>query len=89
MIIQPQRAAMEARSYQSGGLPGSEIASCRARSIGFHRSIHPRKDLPVWFSTAKGMIALIENDAKAANLNFKAASDAADALPDFDETRPI
>jgi serine/threonine protein kinase len=85
MIIQLQRAAMEARSYQSGDLPVAKSLLAEQEAL-LPKIIHPRKDLPVWFSTAKGMIALIENDAKAANLNFKAASDAADALPDFDET---
>ena len=32
------------------------------------------------------MVALIENDAKAAAENFQAAVDDADALPEFDES---
>ncbi len=46
---------------------------------------HPGKDLQVWLLTAKGMIALVESDAKAANRYFKEASDIAATVPEFDE----
>jgi hypothetical protein len=85
MIVQLQRAAMEARSYQSGGLPVAKSLLAEQEAL-LPRIKRPRKDLAVWLFSAKGMIALIENDAKAANDNFRAASDAAAALPDFDET---
>jgi serine/threonine protein kinase len=85
MVVQLQRAAMEARSYQSGGLPVAKSLLAEQEAL-IPKIKNPRKDLPVWLYSAKGMIALIENDAKSANQNFKAASDAAAALPDFDET---
>ncbi|MFZ3382060.1 MAG: protein kinase [Candidatus Acidiferrales bacterium] len=85
IVVQLQRAAMEARSYQSGGLPVAKSLLAEQEAL-IPKLKNPRKDLPVWLYSAKGMIALIENDAKAANQNFKAASDAAAGLPDFDET---
>ena len=85
IVVQLQRAAMEARSYQSGGLPVAKSLLGEQEAL-IPKIKNPRKDLPVWLYSAKGMIALIENDAKSANQNFKAASDAAAALPDFDET---
>jgi tetratricopeptide (TPR) repeat protein len=47
---------------------------------------NPRRDMPVWVSTAKGMIALIENDAPAASQNFRDALTQAQGLPMFDES---
>ncbi len=85
IVVQLQHAAMEARSYQSGGLPVAKSLLAEQEAL-IPKIKNPRKDLPVWLYSAKGMIALIENDAKAANQNFKAASDAAATLPDFDET---
>jgi serine/threonine protein kinase len=85
ILVQLQRAAMEARSYRSGGLPVAK--SLLAEQLALLPKIaRPRRELPVWLLSAKGMIALIENDAKSANENFKAASDVAAALPDFDQT---
>ncbi len=85
IVVQLQRAAMEARSYQSGGLPVAKSLLADQEAL-LPKIKQPRKDLPVWLFSAKGMIALIENDAKSANENFKAASDTAATLPDFDET---
>ncbi len=85
IVVQLQRAAMEARSYQSGGLPVAKSLLAEQEAL-IPKVKNPRNDLPVWLYSAKGMIALIENDAKAANQNFKAASDAAMLVPDFDET---
>jgi eukaryotic-like serine/threonine-protein kinase len=85
VIVQLERASMEARSYQSGGLPVAKSLLAEQEAL-LHKIVKPRKELSVWLSSAKGMIALIENDAKSANENFKAASDAAAALPDFDQT---
>lgn len=85
IVVQLQRAAMEARSYRSGGLPVAKSLLAEQEAL-IPKLKNPRKDLSVWLYTAKGMIALIENDAKSANQNFKAASDAAMTVPDFDET---
>jgi hypothetical protein len=46
----------------------------------------PRDDLPVWLASARGMIALIENNAKGAAEQFEMALEKARTLPDFDES---
>jgi DNA-binding winged helix-turn-helix (wHTH) protein len=84
IIVKLQRAAMEARNYQAGTLE-------QARSIMAEQEAKIRKlpqtraDLQVWLYSARGMIALIGNDAKAAKENFQAASDRAAAVPGIDE----
>ena len=79
-----QRAAMEARSFQSEGLPAAKSLVAEEESV-LGKIQKPREDLAVWLSTAKGMIALVEGDAKSANQYFGDASKAASRLPDFDE----
>jgi DNA-binding winged helix-turn-helix (wHTH) protein/serine/threonine protein kinase len=85
IVVQLQRVTLEARSYESGSLPlAKSILGQQEALIG--RLQHPRDDLPVWLASARGMVALIENDAKSAAENFRAAVDAADRLPEFDES---
>jgi serine/threonine protein kinase len=84
IAVQLQRAAMEARSFQSGGIPTAKSLVAEQELL-LAKMPHPSKDLAVWLSTAKGMIALVESDAKSANQYFKNASDLASTLPDFDE----
>ena len=84
IVVQLQRAAMEARSFQSGGIPTAKSLIAGQESL-LGKIKRPRKDLAVWLSTAKGMLALVESDAQSANNNFKAAADAAAGLPEFDE----
>ncbi len=84
IAVQLQRAAMEARSFQSGGLPAAKSIVAEQESLLWQFK-RPRGDVAVWMYTAKGMIALVESDANSANQNFKAASDAAANLPEFDE----
>ena len=85
IVVQLQRAGMEARSYETGSLARARsiLAEEEPRIAGIAR---PREDLPVWLASARGMIALIANDAKTAAEQFQAASDRARVLPDFDET---
>jgi serine/threonine protein kinase len=85
IVVQLQRSAMEARSYQSGGLPVAKSLLADQEAL-LAKIKQPRLDISVWLHAAKGMIALIENDAKSANENFKAACTAAATLPDFDQT---
>ena len=85
VTLQLQRAAMEARTYQSGSVPLAKSLVAEQEAI-LQRIKQPRKDLLVWLNAAKGMIALIENDAKSANRFFKLASDTATILPGFDQT---
>jgi serine/threonine-protein kinase len=84
IAVQLQRAAMEARSFQSGGIPVAKALVGDQEKL-LSKIKEPRKDLQVWLLTAKGMIALVESDAKSANKYFKVASDLASGLPEFDE----
>ena len=67
---------MEARSFQAGGIPTAKSLVAEQEAL-LPKIEHPRKDLQVWLLTAKGMIALVESDAKSANRYFKEASDIA------------
>ena len=84
IIVQLQRATMEARTYQSGSaaLARSILADQETRIAKISQ---PREDLTVWLASARGMIALIENKAKVAAEQFQAGSDRAAKLPGFDE----
>ncbi len=83
IIVGLQRAAMEARTYQSGGLDAAKsmLAEQQARLKKISR---PRAEVAVWLASARGMIALISNDAKTAVAQFQTAVDKAQMLPSFD-----
>ncbi|HEV7473711.1 MAG TPA: tetratricopeptide repeat protein, partial [Pyrinomonadaceae bacterium] len=85
IIVQLQRATLEARSYESGSLPLAKSILTQQEAL-IARLPHPRSDLPVWLSSARGMIAMIDNNAKSAAENFRAAVERADGLPSFDES---
>jgi len=84
IIVQLQRATLEARSYEKDSLTlaKSLLAQQEAAVAKLPR---PRLDIAVWLSSARGMIALIDNDAKSAAQNFQAAITTAEALPMVDE----
>ena len=84
IAVQLQRAMMEARSFQSGGIPTAKSLTAEQESL-LAKIKRPHKDLSVWLLSTKGMIALVESDAKSANQYFKDAADAAATLPEFDE----
>ncbi len=84
IIVQLQRAALEARSYQAGTLETAKsILATQETSIS--KLAHPRSDLLVWLSNARGMVALIDNNAPAAKENFQAASDRSAGVAEIDE----
>lgn len=84
IIAELQRAALEARNYQAGTLEkGKAILAEQESRIS--KLPHTRDDLLVWLYTARGMIALIGNDAKSARDNFQAASDKAAIVPAIDQ----
>jgi serine/threonine protein kinase/DNA-binding winged helix-turn-helix (wHTH) protein len=83
IIVQLQRTTLEARSYESGSLPLAKSILGQQEAL-IAKLPHPRPDLPVWLSSARGMVALIENNAKSAAANFQAAVDKAETLPEFD-----
>jgi serine/threonine protein kinase/DNA-binding winged helix-turn-helix (wHTH) protein len=85
IIIQLQRTTLEARSYENGSLPFAKSLLGQQEAL-IAKLPHPRPDLAVWLSSARGMVALIENNAKSAAENFQAAVDKAETLPEFDES---
>jgi serine/threonine protein kinase len=84
IITQLQRASMEARTYEAGSLPVAKKILADQEAL-LAKIPKPRADLNVWLLSARGMIALIGNDAKSAVQNFQAAQDAAQKLPSFDQ----
>jgi eukaryotic-like serine/threonine-protein kinase len=84
IVTQLQRAILEARSYQAGTLEKSKsiLAEQEAKISKLPQT---RSDLLVWLYSARGMIALIGNEAKTARDNFQAASDKAATLPTIDQ----
>jgi DNA-binding winged helix-turn-helix (wHTH) protein/serine/threonine protein kinase len=85
IIVQLQRTTLEARSYEKDSLPLAKSILAQQEAL-IAKLPHPRPDLPVWLSSAKGMVALIDNNAKSAAENFQAAVDEANVLPEFDES---
>src|SRR5258708_2410997 len=85
IVVQLQRTALEARSYENDALPLAKSIIERQTAL-IAKLPHPRPELKVWLSSAQGMVALIDNNAKAASENFQAAVEGAQALPEFDET---
>jgi len=85
MVVQLQRATLEARSYEKDSLALAKSILDKQEAL-IKRVQHPRSDLPVWLSSARGMIDLIDNNAKGAAKNFGDAVAAADVLPMFDES---
>jgi hypothetical protein len=84
IIVQLQRTTLEARSYERDSLPLAKSILEQQKAL-IAKLAHPRPELQVWQSSAQGMIALIDNNAKAAAENFQAAVDGASVLPAFDE----
>jgi DNA-binding winged helix-turn-helix (wHTH) protein/serine/threonine protein kinase len=85
IIVQLQRTTLEARSYENGSLALAKSILEQQKAL-IAKLASPRPDLAVWLDSAQGMVSLIENNAKSAAENFKAALDKAESLPEFDET---
>lgn len=85
VIAQLQLAAMEARTYGEGSL--AKAKAILAEQEGrIAKLADPPADLSVWHASARGMIALIGNDAKSASEQFQIAFEKSAAVPHFDET---
>jgi serine/threonine protein kinase len=84
IVVQLQRVTLEARSYEKDSLPLAKSILEQQKGL-IAKLKHRRADLGVWQASAQGMIALIDNDAKAAAENFQAAVDGAAVLPQFDQ----
>ena len=85
IIVQLQRVTLEARSYEKGSLPLAKSILSEQEAL-IAKLKDPRPDLPVWLASARGMVALVDNNAKAAAENFQLAAEKADTLPAFDES---
>jgi serine/threonine protein kinase/DNA-binding winged helix-turn-helix (wHTH) protein len=85
IIVQLQRTTLESRSYESGSLTLAKSILTQQEGL-IAKLPQPRPDLAVWLASARGMVALIENDAKSAAKNFQVAVDRAAMLPEFDQT---
>jgi hypothetical protein len=88
VVVRLQQAAMEARTYSEGSLARAKemLAAAEAR---IPKLQHQPADLPVWLASARGMIALIGNDAKKAAEQFGQAYEKSKVLPAFDETAQL
>ncbi len=84
IIVQLQRSTLEARSYEKDSLALAKSILTQQESA-IAKLPHARPDISVWLASARGMIALIDNDAKSAAQNFQTALTTAEALPMFDE----
>ena len=84
-IVDLQRAAAEARSYEKGSLPlaKSILADQEARIARIPKL---NEEVRVWLALARGMIDLIDNKIQLANANFQEAFDRSGKLPSFDES---
>src|SRR5436190_7758308 len=85
IIVELQRTAAEARSYQKDSQPLAKSILAQQEAL-IAKLPHPRSDVPVWLASARGMVALIDNNAKAAAENFQSAVEKAAVLPAFDES---
>ncbi len=70
IVVQLQRTTLEARSYEKDSLPLAKSILERQKAL-IAKLPHPRPELKVWLSSAQGMVALIDNNAKAASENFR------------------
>ena len=82
--VQLQLASMEARSYEGGSLPRAR-SILAAQEVRIAKLAKPRDDLAIWLASARGMIALVGNDVKAASTEFQKAYDGSKARADIDE----
>lgn len=81
-VVRLQTAMMEARSYQEGGLERARaVLAEERRADGALTRVPP--ELAVWRASAEGMVALIDNDAKAAEAEFGRAASIAERHPDL------
>ena len=83
VAVRLQQAMMEARSYEQGSLDRARRLIARQEAV-LKSGPAPRADVAVWLASAKGMAALIDNDARGAERNFSVAVAGADRLAGFD-----
>ncbi len=84
IIVELQRVTLEARSYEKGSLPLAKSILADQQAL-IAKIPRPRPEVAVWLTSAQGMVALIDNNARAAAEDLQLAVNEADALPVFDE----
>jgi eukaryotic-like serine/threonine-protein kinase len=84
VVVQLQRVTLEARSYEKGSLElAKSILAAQEQIIAKLPAADAARD--VWLASARGMVALIDNRAKAAAEEFERALTHVRSLPAFDE----
>ncbi|MGH9238164.1 MAG: protein kinase domain-containing protein [Vicinamibacterales bacterium] len=84
VVVQLQRVTLEARSYEKGSLElAKSILAAQEQIIAKRPAADAERD--VWLASARGMVALIDNRAKAAAEEFERALAHVRSLPAFDE----
>lgn len=84
VVVQLQRVTLEARSYEKGSLElAKSILAAQEQIIAKLPAADAERD--VWLASARGMVALIDNRAKAAAEEFERALTQVRSLPAFDE----
>lgn len=78
-----QLAMMEARSYQAGTLEAAKT-TLAAQEEAISARGGPDPELAMWLASAKGMVALIDNDAAGAEAHFGEAQRIAETIDGFD-----
>jgi serine/threonine protein kinase/DNA-binding winged helix-turn-helix (wHTH) protein len=84
IIVELQRVSVEARSYQKDSLPLAKSILAQQEAL-IAKIPQPRPEVSVWLASARGMVALIDNNAKGAVENFQSAVEKAEVIPVFDE----
>jgi eukaryotic-like serine/threonine-protein kinase len=84
IIVELQRVSVEARSYQKDSLPLAKSILAQ-QEVLIAKIPQPRPEVSVWLASARGMVALIDNNAKGAVENFQSAVEKAEVIPVFDE----
>lgn len=79
-----QRSNMQARAYQKDLLADAETLIAEQENR-LSRIQNPREDLLVWKDSARGMLALVENDIGLAERSFVQALNRASTMPEFDQ----
>jgi len=85
VIVELQRSAAQARSYEKGSLPLAKSTLAQQEAL-LTQIPHPRPEMPVWLASARGMVALIDNNVTVAAKEFQIAVETSQALPIFDES---
>ena len=84
VVVQLQRVALEARSYEQGSLERAKAILADQEKL-LARLSAPDIERDVWLASAQGMVALIDNRARDAAAGFEQALTLVRSLPEFDE----